>query len=221
MSALLFGSISTVADTSELQRESFNQAFAQHGLDWEWSRDDYVAMLGSNGGQGRVASYAASRGEDVDAAAVHATKSAIFQQRVTQTPLVPREGVVETIAAARAAGYRVGLVTTTSPENVAALTTALRPHLDLDSLDVVVDSSKVAEPKPDPAAYAWALAQLGETADHCIAIEDNQGGVASAAAAGVPCIAFPNQNTAGFAFDLAAGRVEALDLDDITGLAAA
>jgi HAD superfamily hydrolase (TIGR01509 family) len=221
MPALLFGSISTVADTSELQRESFNQAFAQHGLDWEWSRDDYVAMLGSNGGQGRVASYAESRGEDVDAAAVHATKSEIFQQRLAETPLTPRAGVAETVAAARDAGWQVGLVTTTSPENVAALASALRPHLDLDSFDVVVDSSKVSASKPDPAAYTWAVEQLGEQPGRCVAVEDNEGGVASASAAGVACVAFPNQNTAGFGFEQAARRVEALDLASLTDLAAA
>ena len=36
MSAILFGSISTIADTSELQRQAFNQAFKAHGLDWDW-----------------------------------------------------------------------------------------------------------------------------------------------------------------------------------------
>jgi hypothetical protein len=34
MSAILFGSISTLADTSELQRRAFNEAFSAHGLDW-------------------------------------------------------------------------------------------------------------------------------------------------------------------------------------------
>ena len=38
MSAILFGSISTLADTSELQRRAFNEAFEAHGLDWNWSR---------------------------------------------------------------------------------------------------------------------------------------------------------------------------------------
>ena len=67
MSALLLGSISTVADTSELQRQAFNQAFEAHGLDWRWDRDDYRAMLSTSGGQDRIAGYARSRGEDVDA----------------------------------------------------------------------------------------------------------------------------------------------------------
>ena len=74
MTALLFGSISSVADSSELQREAFNEAFAEHGLDWNWDRDDYRSRLGKAGGEARVADEAKARGEDVDAAAVHATR---------------------------------------------------------------------------------------------------------------------------------------------------
>lgn len=215
MSALLFGSISTVADTSELQREAFNAAFAQHGLDWHWNHDDYVAMLGTNGGQDRVAAYAEARGEDVDAAAVHSTKSEIFQARLAEGGVAPRAGVVETIAAARAGGYKIGLVTTTSPANIASLASALKPALDLDTFDVVVDATQVEQPKPDKAAYTVALERLGENADDCLAIEDNVGGVLSAASAGVRCVAFPNANTDGFTFDDAVGRVDALDFADL------
>ena len=32
--AILFGSIGTIVETSELQRKSFNQAFFEAGLDW-------------------------------------------------------------------------------------------------------------------------------------------------------------------------------------------
>ncbi len=42
-----------------------------------------------------------------------------------------------------------------------------------------------------------------------VAIEDNVGGVAAAAAAGVACIAFPNENTAGDDFSAAAETVDA------------
>ena len=38
MSAILFGSISTLSDTSEMQRDAFNAAFADAGLDWRGSR---------------------------------------------------------------------------------------------------------------------------------------------------------------------------------------
>ena len=80
ISAILLGSISTVVDTSELQRRAFNEAFSRHGLDWEWDRDRYVAMLESNGGRDRIAEYARTVGESVDADAVHTTKSSVFQE---------------------------------------------------------------------------------------------------------------------------------------------
>jgi HAD superfamily hydrolase (TIGR01509 family) len=211
MSAILFGSISTLADTSELQRRSFNEAFTAHDLDWSWSRDDYVSMLGSNGGAGRIAEYARAHGADVDADAVHATKSEIFQRLLAESDVSARPGVVETIDAARADGTKVGFVTTTSRGNIDALLAALAPAVTADSFDVIVDSSSVDAGKPDPAAYQHALQALGEEPGACVAIEDNEGGVRAAQAASVTCVAFPNENTADGDFGQAAETVSALD----------
>ncbi|MFY0408659.1 HAD family hydrolase [Solicola sp. PLA-1-18] len=210
MTALLFGSISTLADTSELQRESFNEAFAAHGLDWTWDRDDYVQMLRGNGGADRISAYAAERGQDVDAAAVHQSKSEIFQRRLAESGSTARPGVVESLRAAKDEGAKIALVTTTSPENVEALLASL-PDLTRDDFDLVVDSSVVGESKPDPASYLYALEQLGETADGAVAVEDNVGGVQAAQAAGVSCVAFPNANTASHDFGEAASVVDHLD----------
>lgn len=215
MPALLFGSISTLADTSEIQRDSFNQAFAEHGLDWSWDQEEYAGLLGSNGGRDRVAAYAAERGETVDADAVHATKSRIYQDTLASTDVAPRAGVVETIAAAKEQGLQVGLVTTTSADNVAALGRALAGKVDFADLDVVVDQSQVAARKPDAEAYTYALTQLGSDAADAVAIEDNLGGVESAKAAGVRVVAFPNGNTVTHDFG-DTRRVETLDLADLT-----
>ncbi|MET0452837.1 MAG: HAD-IA family hydrolase [Mycobacterium sp.] len=215
MTAILFGSISTLADTSELQRRAFNEAFEAHGLDWQWSRDDYSSMLGSNGGANRIDDYATSHGDDVDAAAVHATKSQIFQELLGATSIEPRPGVAATVEAAKKHGVKLAFVTTTSPENVAALLAALQPALGAQPFDLIVDSTSVDQPKPDPAAYAYALNQLGEQADGVVAIEDNVGGVSAAAAAGVACVAFPNANTAGGDFSAADETVDSLDAEQI------
>ena len=115
MPAILFGSIRTIADTSEIQRRAFNEAFAAHGLDWQWEQDDYRAMLETSGGKDRVAAYARAQGQDVDATAIHATKSEIFQQGLASGGIAPRPGVAETIDAAHRDGVKLGLVTTTSP----------------------------------------------------------------------------------------------------------
>ncbi len=221
MTALLLGSISTLADTSEIQREAFNRAFAQHGLDWQWGQEEYAGLLRGNGGKDRVAEYARGRGEDVDAEAVHATKSELFQAALAETEIAPRDGVVETIRQAQEAGTKVALVTTTSRANLDALGRAIAAHLDLSSLDLVVDASQVETAKPDPAAYRYALEQLGEEPGACVAIEDNVGGVQAANAAGVASVAFPNENTAGHDFSAASGRVEQLALADLQNYLAA
>lgn len=215
MTALLLGSISTVADTSEIQRDAFNRAFAQHGLDWEWGQEEYRGLLQGNGGKDRVADYARERGEDVDAQAVHATKSELYQAALAEADIAPRDGVVETIRQAQEAGTKVALVTTTSRDNIDALGRALAAHLDLSGLDLIVDASQVESSKPDPAAYRYALQQLGEEPGACVAIEDNVGGVQAANAAGVASVAFPNENTAGHDFSAASGRLEQLTLVDL------
>jgi HAD superfamily hydrolase (TIGR01509 family) len=221
MPAILFGSISTLADTSELQRQAFNEAFAQHGLDWTWSQEEYRSLLGSNGGAQRVADYAAERGQDVDAAAVHATKSQLFQKLLAEAALSPRPGVRETIEGAKTAGHKVGFVTTTSKANVDALLAALEPDIDASTFDIVVWDDHVDEPKPAPAAYQLALDWLDIEPADAVAIEDNIGGVRAALAAGLRCIAFPNANTAGADFDEATDTADHLDADRVVALAAA
>src|ERR1700733_15185331 len=108
MPAILFGSISTLVDTSELQRRAFNESFEAHGLDWQWSRSDYMAMLVSNGGAQRIADYAEARGDDVDADAVHATKSQIFQELLANAGLKARPGVVATVTEASRRDIKLG-----------------------------------------------------------------------------------------------------------------
>ncbi len=218
MSAILFGSISTVADTSELQRAAFNRAFEAHGLSWNWDRDEYLSMLEGSGGRKRIADYAAAAGQSVDAAEVHATKSRMFQESLATSGLTPRPGVVDTIHGAKGQGMKVALVTTTSPENVSALIGALAPAVSSTDFDVIVDASSVERPKPDRAAYSLALERLGEQHGSCVAVEDNIDGVRAATAAGVTCIAFPNENTAGHDFDAARLQVERLDFDELRKL---
>jgi len=58
VTAILFGSTSTLADTSEVQRASFNEAFAVHQLGWSWSRQDSQEILDAGCSTDRVAFHA-------------------------------------------------------------------------------------------------------------------------------------------------------------------
>jgi HAD superfamily hydrolase (TIGR01509 family) len=215
--ALLLGSISTRADTSELQRAAFNQAFADHGVDWTWGRTEYQQLLTGNGGADRIAAYAAERGEEVDAEAIHRTKSELFQKSLAGGGMPLRPGVVETITAARADGWQVGLVTTTSRDNVSALLGSL-DGVSEDDFDVVTDVTSVPRSKPSPEVYQLVLQHLDLEPTDCVAVEDNVGGVESATGAGVTCLAFPNANTA--SHDFGSTRVvDRLTLDEVRAAA--
>ena len=146
---------------------------------------------------------------------MHETKSRIFQESLAKGGLTARPGVVDTVKGARSGGWKVGFVTTTSPRNVAALLGALSPQLSADDFDVIIDSSSVTDPKPDKAAYVLALQDLGQVPGECVAVEDNVGGVQAAVAAGIPCVAFPNENTAGDDFAGVERRVDHLDAAEL------
>jgi HAD superfamily hydrolase (TIGR01509 family) len=218
MPALLFGSIGTVAETSELQRDAFNEAFKEHGLDWQWSQDEYRHLLEKSGGQDRIAEYARSRHQEVDAAAVYATKSENFRRKLVDDSPAPRDGVAETVAAAKDDGFKVALVTTTSRANLEALAAAVKPALDLADFDLVVDKSEVDAPKPDAAVYEYAVAQLGEEPADCVAIENNLDGVSAAKAAGIAVVAYPGEDNADHDFGSADQQVDGLDFGELRAL---
>ena len=68
MKALFLGSISVLADTSDLQRRCFNTAFEEAELDWHWTEETYKSLLRSSGGRSRVsASTSALAGDNAKA----------------------------------------------------------------------------------------------------------------------------------------------------------
>ena len=208
MNALLLGSIGTLSDTSELQRRAFNEAFRRHGLDWSWPRDDYRRMLAEAGGQRRIRAQADAEGAQVDAAAVHATKSEVFQGYLLAGEARARPGVIETLERARTEGTKLGLVTTTTRGNVDAILRAL--GLDRDMFGVVTSLDDVSAPKPAPDCYHLAAETLAVAPEACTAVEDNADGVRAAKAAGCTVLAWPGENNRGH--DFAGARMVGDDL---------
>ncbi|MBM7066791.1 HAD family phosphatase [Actibacterium sp. 188UL27-1] len=195
MRALFFGSIGTLAETSEIQRAAFNKAFAAHGLTWIWGRDTYRTMLSTSGGQNRIDAFAKKRGEHVDTAAIHATKSKFFQEELAASTLQPRMGVLAGITDARAQGIPVALVTTTSPQNVSQILDALADGIGKDLFDLVVTAKDVNKGKPDPACFTFAAKTLDVSPEHCLIIEDNVDGIQAGRQFGAKVMAFPGANT--------------------------
>ena len=189
--ALFLGSVGTLAETSELQRQAYNAAFTRSGLDWHWSPDTYRALLHDPGGVRRIEAEARRRAVSLDAEAVHRRKVDIFRDLVRTNGLSPRPGVVETLEAARAAGLCVALVTTTGRDTVDLVLDGLGGAITAASFDFICIRSDVAKPKPAPDVYEHALNRAGIAAEAALAIEDTPESVMASLGAGIRSVALP------------------------------
>ena len=52
--AIIFDVDGTLADTEDGHRQSFNKAFAECGLDWNWDEELYDKLLEVTGGKERI-----------------------------------------------------------------------------------------------------------------------------------------------------------------------
>ena len=80
LKAVIFGAIGTIVETSDLQRQAFNAAFAEAGLDWNWDIATYHKLLTTNGGQNRLRTY-----RDADPARAGVTDEQIVALHQTKT----------------------------------------------------------------------------------------------------------------------------------------
>lgn len=194
MKALLIGSISALADTSEVQRAAFNQAFTEVNLGWHWSRDMYRDMLSASGGKGRIGAFAKSKGVDVDAGAVHARKTAIFQEELRKGVVPVRAETAKILNEFRRNGAKIAFVSGTAKGSIEALLAGFGGAEEM-GFDLVTSGADATVPKPDPALYEFALQGLAINPKDALAVEDNLAGVEAAKAAGIKTLVNPNANT--------------------------
>ena len=189
--AILFGSIGTLIETSELQRNAFNQAFSKNGLDWNWNPAEYQDLLKKSGGRQRIEDFAAQQGIEVDASKLHNEKTKIFDELMVGGGVLLRPGVANFIDQALDNGIKLAFVTSTSKDNVDAVFQALKNQVNSSNFSFIGNDKMVSNTKPKPDIYLKALSELNLKAEDCVAIEDTEVSMQSALAASIKCIGFP------------------------------
>ncbi len=198
--AVIFGAIGTIAETSDIQRQAFNRAFEEAGLNWIWDAETYRDLLKINGGRNRIRAYRDAdpmRANVTDAmiASLHAAKTNHYVAMLGTNHLRPRVGVVELINGCMSHAIPVAFCTSTATANVEALGAALADSLPFNWFAKIITIDQISQPKPAPDAYIYCLDQLELNADEVIAIEDTPASIASAKAAGIMTIATPGATT--------------------------
>jgi HAD superfamily hydrolase (TIGR01509 family) len=201
--AIIFDVDGTLADTESAHREAFNEAFAEANLPWQWDEDLYTNLLEVSGGKERIQHF--WRGLDPDAAMsrsggetiarLHASKTRIYDAKVSGGRLPLRPGVLRLINEATQQRIPIAIATTTTPANIDAL---LRTPLGAgwrDYFAAIADAATAPRKKPDPQAYEQVLQSLNLSAADCLALEDSQNGLRAARAAAIPAIITPTAFT--------------------------
>jgi len=202
--ALLFDVDGTLADTErDGHRPAFNQAFRDAGLDWHWDIALYGKLLAVTGGKERMKHYIDHYRPDYRkpdnfdemVAELHKAKTRHYAALAARGGIPMRPGVKRLLAESRAAGLRLAIATTTTPENVTVLLEHSLGRGTHDWFEVIAAGDIVPAKKPAPDIYHYALEKLGLAASDCLAFEDSENGLRASLGAGLKTLVTVNDYT--------------------------
>ena len=192
--ALILDCDGVLADTErDGHLVAFNQAFAEAGLDIEWSVAEYADLVKIGGGKERMRHYLQTHPEagvaeaDLDAtvADLHRRKSQLYVELVEAGKLPGRAGVRRLIESALDAGWRVAVASTSAERSVEAVLRTAVGEATRSRMAGVWAGDIVASKKPAPDIYLRALADLDQDPEMVVVVEDSESGARAAAAAGL------------------------------------
>jgi beta-phosphoglucomutase-like phosphatase (HAD superfamily) len=112
------------------------------------------------------------------------------------------------IETAIARGFRCAIASATPEADIRHYT----DRLGISAMfQAIVSSDSVPRPKPAPDVYLRAAEMARSDPQHCIVVEDTPVGLAAGRAAGMRCVAFPNQWTE--TFDMSGADLTVLELN--------
>ena len=202
--ALIFDVDGTLADTErDGHRRAFNHAFAEAGLDWDWSVSLYGELLEIAGGKERIRFYLDQYRPDFQPptnldrfiADLHAAKTKHYQQLVASGAIPLRPGVKRLLEEARTQGVPMAIATTAALPNVTAL---LQQTLAPDApkwFEVIAAGDIVPAKKPAPDIYHYVLRVMDLSAQDCLVFEDSHHGLKAATQVGLKTVVTVNDYT--------------------------
>jgi beta-phosphoglucomutase-like phosphatase (HAD superfamily) len=205
--AILFDFDGTLWDDESAVFEAYRRLYASHGHDLPI--DEWATGVGTLGGFDPVADLEAKLGRELHEAGADGVSWDRVVGDLDEIGLRPGVGAYLEEAAER--GLALGIVSSNDRDWV-------EEHLRRMGVAgvwgvIATADGDLERAKPSPALYTEALAAIEVSPPEAIAIEDSPNGIAAAKAAGVFCLAVPNEVTA--TLDLSAADLIVRSLEDL------
>lgn len=191
LKALIFGELGALAEVDDLHRRAYNESFRASGLDWEWPAESYSPAFSRAVARHRLVAHAESLGQQIDATAILARKDDAFDRLLAGEGVALRDGVRETMDAARQAGVRLALVPGQDAEDTRKVFDALGGQAEMAEFDEITYPDDTRAAKPDPAPYQQTLKLMGLRAREVVAVENCPETAHSPLSAGIATYGYP------------------------------
>ncbi|WP_010277483.1 HAD family hydrolase [Paenibacillus senegalensis] len=210
--AIVFDFDGTIVDTETAWYYAFQQAYESCGA--ELTLETFAQCIGTSHDHFNPYEYINTLLEkpvdaDIFRKQVHDRHSVLMENEAL------RPGIIEILQAARAAGLKIGLATSSKREWIDKY---LELHNLQDYFECIHTMENVKKVKPDPELYNQVLDCLGVRGDEAIALEDSPNGAKAAVQAGMYCVVIPNSITKTLPFGEVHLRVDTLEGMDYESL---
>jgi len=195
--AFLFDFDGLILDTEVASRAGWELLYREHGH--ELPAERWAQMVGTHGAWDPMAHLEELVGGRLERDTLNERRLAHELTLIEAEQLRP--GIEDYLAAARRLRLKRAIVSSASRPWVDMHLRRLEASLGWDAICTADRDRQRA--KPAPTLYLEALELLGVTAEEAVAFEDSPNGVAAAKAAGIFCVAVPNDVTRSLGLDSA------------------
>lgn len=188
--ALIFD-LDALADVEcDGHRLAYNAAFAEHGLNFEWSVTRYRQLLALSDERQRISAELRKRSVSTEsdvltqllADDIFNTKTMMLDEMILDAGLTPRPGLADLVTEAFTAGVAVAVVTSGRRSWAEPL---VRQLVGDGIVETVVTADDVKKSMPDPEVFRTALWELGIQAEDALAITGSASGLRAATSTGL------------------------------------
>jgi len=209
--AVIFDFDGLIYDTETNEYNVLNEIFQEHGSELPMSV--WGKVIGTQAGFNALSFLEEQIGRKVDHDELTKLRRDRFNERMKDEGPLP--GVEEYLTAAKKAGLKIGLASSSTYEWVS---NHLKNLCLFNYFECIRTSDDVEKVKPDPTLYLEAAKCLGVTPEECLVFEDSANGALAAKRAGMYCVVIPNQVTKDLEFCKVDHRLESMALIELTQL---